>query len=238
MENIILASIIVFVAAILQACTGFGFSIMATPFLLFVFEPHVAIQINIILSIVISIFLVPRVRKEVDKSLLKRLIVGSALGCPIGILIFIYLDAQLLKVVTGLLIIGLTILLFLSFHIKRSIRKDGLAGGFSGLLTTSIGMPGPPIIIYFIGASIQKEVIRSTTLTFYLYVYSISLSMQLVFSSTTKEIWVASVWLLPITFVGMFIGHQLFHYINEHLFQRIMYLILSVTGIYLIISSL
>ncbi|MGW6608798.1 TSUP family transporter, partial [Peribacillus butanolivorans] len=45
---------IVLVASILQSSTGFGFSIMATPFLLMLFQPQEAIQINIILSLVIS----------------------------------------------------------------------------------------------------------------------------------------------------------------------------------------
>ena len=41
------------VASILKISTGFGFLILATPFLLLLFEPMVAIQINLIVSLTV-----------------------------------------------------------------------------------------------------------------------------------------------------------------------------------------
>jgi len=52
---------IILLASILQTSTGFGFSIMATPFLLMIFEPREAIQINLILSLVISTALIAKI---------------------------------------------------------------------------------------------------------------------------------------------------------------------------------
>src|SRR6056297_2358529 len=77
--ELIIANIIVVVAALLQACTGFGFSILATPFLLLIFAPSEAIQINIILSILISAVMLPKIRIDIDFELLKKLILGSIL---------------------------------------------------------------------------------------------------------------------------------------------------------------
>ncbi|WP_096200802.1 sulfite exporter TauE/SafE family protein [Bacillus sp. FJAT-45350] len=238
MESLLLASIIVFFAAVLQACTGFGFSIMATPFLLFVFDPRTAIQINIILSIVISLFMVPRIGKEVDKVLLKRLLIGSVIGSPIGIFVFLYLDVQLLKLIISLLILFLTALLIFKFTTNRTAKKDTIGGGLSGLLTTSIGMPGPPLLLYFTGANIDKAVLRSTTLAFYLFVYVVGLGMQITFGSTSKEIWISSLMLLPVTFAGIFVGQYVFHYINQRVFQLITYIILAITGLYLLFTSI
>src|SRR5690625_6271974 len=56
--EIILFIVIILLASILQTSTGFGFSIMATPFLLLMFEAREAIQINLILSLVISCALI------------------------------------------------------------------------------------------------------------------------------------------------------------------------------------
>ncbi len=49
--EIIAFIIIILVASVLQTSTGFGFSILATPFLLLLFKPIEAIQINLILSL-------------------------------------------------------------------------------------------------------------------------------------------------------------------------------------------
>lgn len=238
MENIIIASIIVLLASMLQTCTGYGFSIMATPFLLFVYDPHAAIQINIILSILISAFMVPRIGKEVDKPLSKRLIIGSVIGAPIGILIFLFLDVRLLKIIISLLILFLTTLLIFKFNVKQSKVKDHVSGGLSGMLTTSIGMPGPPLLLYFTGARIEKAVLRSTTLAFYLFIYVLSLAMQISFGSTNKEIWLSALILLPITFLGMLLGQWVFKFINQHVFRMITYIILGITGVYLFFSSI
>ena len=49
--NIVFFSFIILIAAILQTSTGFGFSIFATPFLLLLFTPNEAIQINLIFDL-------------------------------------------------------------------------------------------------------------------------------------------------------------------------------------------
>lgn len=56
---------IILAASILQTSTGFGFSIMATPFLLLLFLPQEAIQINILLSLLISISLIWKIRTDI-----------------------------------------------------------------------------------------------------------------------------------------------------------------------------
>lgn len=86
--DIILFAVIIFVASILQTSTGFGFSILATPFLLLLFRPAEAIQINLILSLVISAALIAKIRKDIDYGILKRLVIGSAAGLTLGIVVF------------------------------------------------------------------------------------------------------------------------------------------------------
>ncbi len=62
--DILLFIMIILVASLLQTSTGFGFSILATPFLLLLFEPAEAIQINLILSLVISLALITKIKKR------------------------------------------------------------------------------------------------------------------------------------------------------------------------------
>ena len=137
---------IILVASILQTSTGFGFSIMATPFLLMLFDPREAIQINLILSLVISSVLIFKIKNNVDWKIIQHLIIGSIVGLPIGIYIFLSLDMTFLKLGVSILIIILTLLLTLNFRIKQTRLWDIVVGSLSGLFTTSIGMPGPPLL--------------------------------------------------------------------------------------------
>ncbi|WLD93318.1 sulfite exporter TauE/SafE family protein [Alkalihalobacillus sp. AL-G] len=237
MSEVILISILVLFSAVLQTSTGFGFSIVATPFLLFFFEPREAIQINLILSLVISCVLIAKIRQDVDFNILKRFIFGSAAGLPVGIILFLILNMTILKLGVSLLILVLTLLLMMKFHVKKTNTRDYFVGGISGSLTTSIGIPGPPILLYFSGTNTQKETLRATTLAFYLWIYAVSLLIQIIFAGTTKTVWTSSGLALPILLVGMVIGQLLFRRINQQAFRICTYIILVFTGVTLFIKS-
>ncbi|GAA0463972.1 sulfite exporter TauE/SafE family protein [Alkalibacillus silvisoli] len=237
METIIFI-LIILIASILQTSTGFGFSILATPFLLLLFDAFEAIQINLILSLIISIALITKIKKDVDFGILRRFVVGSMTGLPIGIMIFLLIDINRLKLGVSLIILGLTIMLILKFRINQNKNRDLVVGGLSGSLTTSIGMPGPPLLLYFSGTNTQKEKLRGTTLAFYLFIYFASLIIQVIFAGTNKTIWVSSLWALPLVVVGLYVGQLLFKRINQKVFRIFTYILLMFTGIYLLIESL
>ena len=229
---------IVLIASILQTSTGFGFSILATPFLLLLFAPFEAIQINLFLSLCISLALIVKIRKDVDYDILKRLVIGSVFGLPVGIMIFLYLNLNHLKLGVGVMILLLTVLLILQMRIKQNQRKDLVVGGLSGMFTTSIGMPGPPLLLYFSGTDTKKEQLRATTLAFYLWIYLVSFIMQLSIVGTSKTVWTSILWGLPLVCIGLYLGQRLFYKMNQAVFQIIVYIILLFTGIYTLVESL
>lgn len=211
---------------------------MATPFLLMLFLPQEAIQINIILSLIISISLIWKIRMDVDFVLLKRFILGSIVGVPFGILIFISVNINTFKLAVSILLLLLTLLLICKIKVRSTQSRDFIVGGLSGLLTTSIGMPGPPLLLYFTGTNTEKEKLRATTLAFYLFIYFISLVTQILFTGTNKTIWESSFYAIPILFLGLFIGQIIFKWLNQRIFKIFTYILLSCTGMYLLIESL
>lgn len=229
--------VIVLLASLKKTSTGYGFSIIGTPFLLLLYPAHMAIQMNIILSIFLSAFMIVSIRKGVDNELLTRLMKGSIIGLIFGIFIYLYLNIQLLKIAVGALILMLTGLLILKLTIERTKNRDFISGGISGLLTTSIGVPGPPLLLYFSGARIDQTTLRSTTLAYYLFVYSVSLVLQISFGGTSKESWIHSLIAIPSLFVGVILGQLLFKWMSQKTFRIITYIILMFTGVYLLITS-
>lgn len=237
-EDILLLLLIVIIASSLQTSTGYGFSIIGTPFLLIVYSFQEAVQINIILSICLSAVMIFKIRSEIDRALLKKLVKGSVIGLLPGIYIYLYIDTEMLKLAVGIIILLLTILLIKQYTVKRTKAKDYTAGSLSGMLTTSIGVPGPPLLLYLSGAKIDKTVLRSTTLAFYLFAYTASLLMQIGFGGTSVEIWKSSALALPALFLGVIIGQVVFKKISQKIFLNITYVILIFTGVYLVVTSL
>lgn len=238
LENWLMFLCIIIVASILQASTGFGFSIMATPFLLMLFLPHEAIQINIVLSLLISLILIFKVKNDVDFALLKRFIIGSIIGAPLGLFIFMSMNLNTLKLGVGILLLVLTALLMSNVQIKSTRVRDFIVGGISGVLTTSIGMPGPPLLLYFTGTNTEKGKLRATSLAFYLFIFSVSLITQIFFMGTNNIVWQSSLYALPIALVGLYIGQIIFKKLNQQLFRIFIYMLLICTGVFLLIDSL
>ncbi|MFC4388043.1 sulfite exporter TauE/SafE family protein [Gracilibacillus marinus] len=234
MDSVLLI-VIILVASILQTSTGFGFSILATPFLLLLFAPNEAIQINLLLSLVISILLYTKIKKDVEFQTLKRLIIGSIAGLPLGMLLFLLLDVEKLKLWVSIVLFILTLLLIAKLRVKQNKNRDIFVGTLSGLFTTSMGMPGPPLLLYFASVNTNKEKLRGTTLAFYLFIYSISLIIQLLFAGTTSKMWIASGLTLPFVFIGLFLGQLLFRKMNQQVFQKLVYALLLFTAIYLLL---
>lgn len=238
MDALVIFMVIILVASILQTSTGFGFSIMATPFLLYLFRPQEAIQINIILSLIISLALMWKIRSEVDFQLFKRFTLGSLFGIPLGIVIFLIMNLSIFKLSVSCLLLFLTLLLIVKFKIKATPFRDYIIGGLSGVLTTSIGMPGPPLLLYFTGTATKKEKLRATTLAFYLFIYFVSLLTQITFAGTSKLIWESSLFVIPVVILGLLLGNYLFTLFTEKIFRITTYILLCSSGLYLLLDSI
>ncbi|MBY0123376.1 sulfite exporter TauE/SafE family protein [Bacillus sp. S/N-304-OC-R1] len=237
MATTVLFIFIILLASILQASTGFGFSLMATPFLLLIFEPREAVQINLILSLAISLTLIPKLKNAIDYGLLKRIMLGSVAGLPVGLLIYLGLDIGKLKLTIGIIILLSTILLMLKFRIKQTKGRDYLVGGISGVLTVSMGLAGPPLLIYLTGTDTEKEKLRSTALAYYLFIYFMSLVSQIIFAGTAKITWSSSAYAIPLIIMGLLLGHFLFKRMSEKVFMVVIYIILLFTGSQMLYNS-
>nr|WP_301289116.1 sulfite exporter TauE/SafE family protein [Natronocella acetinitrilica] len=135
-------------------------------------------------------------------------------------------------------ILVLTALLILNVTVRKTDRRDRVAGGASGMLTAAIGMPGPPILLYFAGSRLEKSLLRGTSLGCVLYIYSLALFLQILFGSTNATIWWTALALVPVTLFGTWLGERLFHMVSQALSRMATYVILMVTDAYLLYTSL
>ena len=261
MSEWIFAGLIVFVASVSQAAIGFGFAVVATPFLLLVFNSRDVIQMSIILSFLIAIILTPRIKDQINPDMLKRLIIGSLIGVPIGLLFFAYVSLDILKLTVSIVILTLTFFLvskwyaakektfevgedpapfspsFINWLKEPAQRNEILVGLCAGALTTSVGMPGVPLALYFAMNNTRKDVARSTTLAFFIVVYIFSMVSQALTVKISLPVLISSGYLIPAAVAGIYFGHILFDKIDQKMFQISTNIILIITGFYMLYKS-
>lgn len=82
----------------------------------------------------------------------------------------------------------------------------------------------------------EMAALRSTTLAYYLFIYTVSLGMQVTFGGTSARIWTEALIAVPALIVGILIGLYVFKHIRKSVFFVITYMILIASGLYLMVS--
>lgn len=266
------ASVVVFVASVLQSITGSGFAIIAAPFLLILYNSVEGVQISILLSLLIAVALTPKIKHDIDYTILKNLIIGSIFGLPIGLLFFAFTSLNTIKLVIAIVVLALTVYSLARYCKTFIVNKEGktyvkatdegiienttaitkdnylqskrkplykelVIGFLSGVLTTSVNMPGVPTALYFNSGSFKNEVVRSTTLGFFIAVYSTGIIMQLLTVGISGQVFTLSINLAPAVVIGIFVGNYLFRKINRVMFQLITNVALLFMGLYVLQKS-
>jgi uncharacterized protein len=240
----ILIAAITFFAALAQGATGFGFAIIALPFLLLVMGSLDAVGLTIILSLLVSLVLVPGLWRQAPRGPLTRLALGSVLGFPVGLVLFLNASLDWVRLAVGLVILFFAAWLAIS-HRRAAVDRDCAekepagrtwaevaVGTLSGAMTTALAMPGPAVMLYLSAGGMAKTPVRACTLCLFALSYGIALALQMAVGAIGVQIWqTAALAILP-TMLGAIAGHRLSGRLNENLFRRLVLGILLATGAY------
>jgi len=230
-----------FFASLVQSATGFGFALIAVPFFLIILNSSDAIQVVIIITLITSTVHWVLIRKETPLNLLRWLFVGCILGFPLGVLIYMRLELDTLKMLIAVLIILISIhngWQMLRNHLaahspgSRGIKPAALTavGLTSGMMASSMAMPGPPLMLYLSTTALDKNQIRAAMFAFFTFSYAGALIMQLIFVGVGRQSWEMSGILTPVAIIGLIVGQLVSKRISEAYFKVLVLIILLMTG--------
>lgn len=240
--EVLITIIAIFLSSVIQSTTGFGFALISIPILSLIYDPHWAITLTMLISFLTLSINVKNVYKVADINLVKKLLIGSLIGLPIGGVFFFYFDVHFLRLFISFTIILITVLLIFKRFIKRLMKKiEGSVwyfGALSGFLTFSVGLPGPPIMLYLEINNSNQYYYRANGILFLFCIYPIPLTVLLISGAITLEILKFLLILLPISYLGIVVGNKLHNVISKKTFILLTYTILFITGVSLIVSTL
>jgi uncharacterized protein len=159
----IAASILLFSAALgglVRRLSGFGGALIMSPLLMWFFPVPFFIPIVMSAELLGGMWLFTqwKVNKE-DIPSLYRMLALAALLLPVGIFLGETIPLTVLKITTGIVVIGFSafLLIRVNLAIKLSAFRDSLAGALSGILLGSCGIGGPPVALYLNASGLQFE---------------------------------------------------------------------------------
>ena len=233
----------VFVASIIRGFNGFGFSATCISGFSFILPAIEIVPIILILEVFISIFMIPYIWNKIDWSFVFKLLIGIAIGSPVGLYLLKYLSPETTHLYVCVIIIFFSLLLMKGYS-NKNINNDQskiFTGIVSGTLNGLTTLGGMPVALFLLVTNIQPAVIRGSlaALFFLTDVYAFILSF---FGGIIDMITIyRSLPLIMILPLGVFIGNKFFIKSKEQLYRKVVFyflIIISIIGILRILSNI
>ena len=243
LSEFLLILFIVFVASIIRGFNGFGFSATCISGFSFILPAIQIVPIILILEVFISIFMIPYIWNKIDWNFVFKLLIGIAIGSPIGLYLLKYLSPETTHLYVCLIIIFFSILLMRGYINKKINNNQSkiFTGIISGTLNGLTTLGGMPVALFLLITSIQPAVIRGSlaALFFLTDIYAFILSY---FGGIVDMITIyRTIPLIIVLPLGVFIGNKFFIKSKEKLYRKVVFyflIIISIIGILRIIFNI
>lgn len=218
-----LIGLIILLASFTQGSSGFGFQLVALSLLSLLIDLKFAIPLCAMFGLVINIYLIITLRAHIKIFELKRLIIGSIIGIPIGVYFLSEVNPDHIK-----LLLGIVLLIFVGISSTKIIKSDGINvkwgyifGLASGILGGAFNTNGPPVLIYFHLQGWDKFKLKAAITGFFIFSSSLIVASHIVSGLTTKSVLTDFLYYLPAVIVGQILGKIMFNRISSELYHKL-----------------
>ncbi len=219
-------------AGIVTGLTGFGLALISTPILLFVYEPRTVVVLTAIFSIFINAAVVWDSWHEARRRLSLALFVPALLGIVVGAELLGVIDPDYVRLGVGMIVIFSAMLLVRDVRLPGADTRWGtlVAGSASGVLTTSTGLAGPPIVLLLASRGLPKHEFRGTSALYFLPISIAGLAVLAFRGLVDSSEVPLGLLLVPAAIVGKAVGTALLKHVSEKAFRAVTLGLVILTG--------
>ena len=236
LASLALCALAAFVAAFVRGLAGFGMAILLVPLISLVIRPGEAVVVSNMLGLLIGLVGARKVWNVGEKS--AGVIGGLAmLMTPLGLLALFATPPAIARVVIALVAIGAFLLVLLPAKPGHAPGRleTGLTGTAAGLLTGFAGMPGPPVVPYYLRRPIPREMARASMLTVFLLTSTASTAAALMLRLASWRDAVFAVLLFGPVLIGNHLGSLAFGKVSDPLWRGFVGFLLALSGLMAVI---
>lgn len=236
--QIVFCITIIFLAYTVKGLSGFGSGLIAIPLLVFMFPLTFVVPVLGLLSYSGTLMQSFHLRKQVVWRDMLPLIPFSLLGIVIAIRLLVSVDANILVMSLGVFVLLYSIYSLLPLSIHAGSRRWAiLAGSCGGMVGALFGTGGPFYVLYLKMRQLDKNQFRATIAMIFLFDGGARMTgYALNGLFTPQALWMIAI-LMPVLFLGMYVGHHLHIKIDQQRFNQVISVLLMVSGIMLIVKS-
>ena len=234
----ILIFALVFLAALVQSVSGFGFAVIIMPLITLVLGLQAAAPMVALTALTVYIVNLVRYRQSINVGEAVRLGVAAAFGVPIGIWALGNVSETLVKQVMGLVLIAYAIYALArpaaSWVLSRSWVYP--AGFLAGCMGGAYNTPGPPVIVYGSLRQWPKDEFRAVLQALFLVNAVLVVASHLLAGHVTADVLVYYLYALPALGLGIFVGSRMDRKVDRERFRILVTALILILGLSLVIG--
>jgi hypothetical protein len=227
---------------IVNGLTGFGTALTVLGIWLYAIPTTVAATLVILCSVASQLQTLPMIWRTILWRRVLIFVVPGILGVPIGTFLLPHIDPRLFRIgVGGFLVVYSGYVLARRAAIKSAWgggAADGVVGFAGGILGGIAGLSGVLPAVWTDVRGWTKEQRRAVVQTFNIAILSFALVSHAISGLFTRQVAVTAVAALPGTIGGAWLGAFIYRRLADRSYQRIIMILLLLSGIVLIWTSL
>lgn len=222
----------IFVAGLVRGFSGFGSALIIMPVASSVLSPFAALAFLTTVELFGPIPNLPNALRMGRKREAALLIFGAALSMPLGLILLSQMSAEVFSWIVSLVVLCLLVILISGWRYTGALSQSGVTaiGALGGFCAGFAGLPGPPVIMFYMSSVTQIAVIRAN---FLLYLLGIDVLMiaALVYLDAldVTAILLGLILMLPYILANA-IGAQFFNPKAERSYRTVAYIIIAISA--------
>ena len=224
---------VVLLASILQRISGFGFALVATSLLSLAMPVSDAVVILSFVSIPSTALTWRQLRGHADPAQLRRLIAWTLPGLPLGLIVHASVPERPMRLILAAVIAVAVALLVTGWRVPvRHVGvADGVAGFVAGVLNTSTGTNGPPLVFDLTSQGLSPDRLRATLSGVFAFSGVATVALFAIEGSLDAEALVTGAVAMPFAIVGQRLGTRMSSKVSEVMFRRLTFVLLIGTAL-------
>lgn len=189
-----------------------------------------------LISIIISARHLLSERQNVDRAVVKRLMLGLPIGVGAAVLVLLAIDERMLALGIGGLVVVMSLLLLSGFHLPRTPITEFAGGAGAAFGSVTASLPGPPLVmsLHDLPGEVMRPTVASVASVLSI-VTVIALAPIGLFGLTEVGL---SALLTPFALLGLLTARVVRPWLDRRLFRPIILGIALAGGVSLIIRNL
>lgn len=220
-------------AGLVRGFTGFGTAMIYLPVASQVLSPVWVLITMLVFDFFGPIPAAPRAWRAAHRGDLARLALGALVAMPLGVAVLVRVPEEAFRYAVSLLSLALLAALISGARWRGAVTRPMVlgTGGVAGFLAGAAGLPGPPVILFYMARPLPPEVIRANVL---LFLWLADAGLAAVFwvqGLLVPQPLLIGALLLPIYAAAMLAGGAIFDPGRELVYRRVAYAIIAASAL-------